>query len=242
MAFQELLRQHQAALGRKASLLATLATTTLVDDSRVQDSADDPIENEGTDLVALADGENKIVMLHTTGPHFTMANAETLLAASVSRHATSDWWYSDAHLYQVVLQPVQRRAVAPEDPQAKLGFVGPQHDAPEALPQTGTVVVGREIGYAAVHDMGRMSSSMLAFSYGPDVVASTLNALDEHDLGLSVRQWARQGVSQGQIQIADEPYFSISMPLTNALGATQVPGAQLCERLRRHGAGRQAHD
>ena len=227
MAFQELLRQHQAILSRKASLLATLATTTLVDDSRVQNSADDPIENEGTDLVALADGENKITLLHTTSPHLTMADAEQLLAASVSRHVTSDWWYSDGHLYQVALQPVQRRTAAPEDPQAKLDFVGPQHDAPEAPPQSGTVVVGREIGYAAVHDMGRMSSAKLAFSYGPEVVASTLTALNEHDLELSVQRWARQGVFQGQIQIADEPYFSISIPLTNALGATQGPDAHL---------------
>ena len=200
LTFKALLHQRQAALSRKANLLATLAAVTLTDDPALQDSADNPLETEGSDLVVLTDGDNKITALHTTNPHFTASDAEGLLSRSVSRGATSDWWYAGGALYQVVLQPVQRR-VSPEDP------------------PSGTVVVGREIGYAAVHDMGRMSSSGVAFSYGADVVASTLTPLDEHELG----QRARGMASEGQIQIRDEPYFAISVPLTDA----PAPSARL---------------
>jgi signal transduction histidine kinase/ActR/RegA family two-component response regulator len=197
LTFQALLHQRQTALSHKANLLATLAAVTLTDDPTLQDSADNPLETEGSDLVALADGHNKITALHTTNPHFAAGDVEQLLASSLARGATSDWWYTGATLYQVVLQPVQRRE-APDDP------------------QSGTVIVGREIGYAAVHDMGRMSSSQLAFSYGTDVVASTLTPLDEHELG----QRAQGLPARGQIQIQDEPYFAISVPLTDAPAPT----------------------
>jgi signal transduction histidine kinase len=216
------------ALSRKANLLATLAAVTLTDDPTLQDSTDNPLETEGSDLVALADGSNNITALHTTNPHFTVGDAEQLLARSVSRGATSDWWYSGGALYQVVLQPMQRRTAPPEDPQSALGFVGPHHDVPDN-PQAGMVVVGREVGYAMVHEMGRMTSSKLAFSYGTDVVASTLAPLDEHELGYRVQGLTMEGLAtqglttQGQIQIRDEPYFAISLPLTDA----PAPAARL---------------
>ncbi len=228
LTFEGLLQQRQAALVRKANLLTTLATVTLADDPKVQDSADNPIANEGTDLVAVADDDNKITLLHTTNQHLTMSTVEPLLAASMSRGAPSDWWYFEGRLYQVVLQPVQRRTAAPKDPQSRFGFVVPQHDAPEAPPQKGTIVVGREVGYAAVHDMGRMSSSMLAFSYGSDVVASTLTALNEHELGTNAADLAKDGgTTERQIQIGNEPYFAISVPLTDAVGQAQGAGARL---------------
>src|SRR5579863_1843007 len=104
MTFEGLLGQRQKALSRKANLLATLAAVTLTDDPTLQASADDPLQTEGYDLVALADGNNKITALHTTNPHFTAADGEQLLARSLSRGATSDWWYANGTLYQVVLQ------------------------------------------------------------------------------------------------------------------------------------------
>src|ERR1700683_5060739 len=91
--FEGLLHQHQVALSRKANLLATLAEVTLTDDPTVQDSADNPLATEGSELVALADNDNKITALHTTNRHLTTNDAEQLLGQSLSRRATSDWWY-----------------------------------------------------------------------------------------------------------------------------------------------------
>jgi signal transduction histidine kinase len=153
-----------------------------------------------------------------------MNDAEQLLGQSLRRRATSDWWYSGGHLYQVVLQPVQRQTAPPEDPQSALGFVGPKHEVPDNPGQAGTVVVGREVGYATVHEMGRMSSSKLAFTYGADVVASTLSALDEHELSQSAQKLATQNqASDMQLQIDREPYVAISVPLTDG----PAPGARM---------------
>jgi signal transduction histidine kinase/ActR/RegA family two-component response regulator len=222
LTFQALLHQHQATLSRKANLLATLAAVTLTDDPRLQNSADNPLETEGSDLVALSDGDNRITTLHATDPHFTAGDAEQLLARSLRRGVSSDWWFTRGTLYQVVLQPVQRQ-VAPADRPSDTMIAGPRRQASQDL-QSGTVIVGREVGYAAVHDMGRMSSSKLAFSYGGDIVASTLTPLDEHELGQRIQGLASQGqAAQGQIQIQGEPYFAISVALTDA----SAPGASL---------------
>ena len=177
--------------------------------------ADNPLENEGSDLVALADSDNKITAFHTTNPHFSTGDVQQLLTGSLNRAATSDWWYNGGTLYQVVLQPVHRYK-APDDPQSRPGFVGPHHEILDD-PQTGTVIVGRELGYTAVHDMGRMSSSNLAFSYGTDVVASTLSSLDERELGQQTQSLTTQSpATQGQIRIQNEPYFAISVALNDA--------------------------
>ena len=212
--FEALLHQRQVALSRKANLLATLAAVTLTNDPTVQHTTDNPLETEGSDLVAVADGNNKITALHATNRHFSKADAEELLARARSRGATSDWWRTGGTLYQVVLQPVGRRTTTP-DPEAAEHLVGPRREESDER-QTATVIVGREVGYAAVHEMGRMAFSSVAFSDGPHVVISTLTPLDEHELSERAEGLATQGVTtQGQLAIEGEPYFAISVPLTN---------------------------
>ena len=167
MTLQLLLHQREALLSRKASLLAALASVTLDDDPTLQNSADNPLDTEGNDLVILADGSNKITALHTTNARFKTADAHKLVLHSAGR-AGADWWYAGGSLYQIVVQHVDN------------------HSA-ETGGSRETVVVGREIGYSAVHDLGRVSASEVAFSYRGDIAASTLMPLDEGDLGAKMR-------------------------------------------------------
>jgi signal transduction histidine kinase/ActR/RegA family two-component response regulator len=199
LTYLAMLHEHQLALGRKADLLATLADLTYFDEGEAtfQQSTDNPLETDGSDLVVLADGNHQIMTLHTTNPHFTPAIAQALILKSLGKKADSDWWYAGGALYQVAVQPVQRRP-SPDNT------------------QLGTVVVGREIGYSAVHNLGRTHASDLAFSYGGDVVTSTLGPLDEHELNQQVRDLQ----SSGQIQIANQQFYAISVGLTDGPGPT----------------------
>jgi signal transduction histidine kinase len=200
LTYLAMLHEHQLALARKADLLATLADLTYFDEPTFQQSTDNPLETDGSDLVVLADGNHEIMTLHTTNPAFTPAMAQKLLISSVAKKATSDWWFAGGALYQVAVQPVNRRP-------------SPENN------QLGTVVVGREIGYSAVHNLGRTHSAELAFSYGGNVVTSTLGPLDEHELD----QQSHDLESSAQIHIANQQFYAISVGLTDGPG----PNARL---------------
>jgi signal transduction histidine kinase/ActR/RegA family two-component response regulator len=200
LTYLAMLHEHQLALGRKADLLATLADLTSWDQPTFQQSTDNPLETDGSDLVVLADGNHQIMTLHTTNPKFTPVIAQQLLLSSLARKSVSDWWYAGGALYQVAVQPVNRR---PSPDNAQLG----------------TVVVGREIGYSAVHNLGRTHSADLAFSYDGKIVTSTLGPLDEHELD----QQAGNLGPTGQIRIANQQFYAISVGLTDGSG----PAARL---------------
>ncbi|MDR3721105.1 MAG: ATP-binding protein [Candidatus Acidoferrales bacterium] len=197
LTYLAMLHEHQLALGRKADLLATLADLTYWDAPTFQQSTDNPLETDGSDLVILADDNHQIIMLHTTNPRFTPAVAQQLVLSSLGKKSTSDWWYAGGALYQVAVQPVHRRP------------------SPDNM-QLGTVVVGREIGYSATHNLGRTHSAELAFSYGGDVVSSTLSPLDEQELG----QQAHDLQSSAEVRIGNQQFYAISVGLTDDPGPT----------------------
>jgi HAMP domain-containing protein len=102
---------------------------------------------------------------------------------------TTGWWYSGTHLYQVVLQP----------------FYG---GTPTKSNLAGTVIVGRGINPA--NELGRVSSSQLAFRYGSDIVASTLPPLKEREFARQLRTGAWQDV-----KIDGERFLASSVELTS---------------------------
>jgi len=191
LTFMAMLHEHQNALNRKADLLATLADLTYFDAATFQQSTDNPLETDGSDLVVLADGNHQLMTLHTTNPRITAAIAQGLLLNSIAKKTTKDWWYVDGSLYQVAVESVNRR---------------PSTDNS----QLGTVVVGREIDYAAVHNLDRSHSADLAFTYDGKVVTSTMGPYDEHDLNEQVS--ALQ--SSGEVEIGGQQFYAISVGLT----------------------------
>jgi signal transduction histidine kinase/ActR/RegA family two-component response regulator len=190
LTLQLLLHQREALMSRKASLLATLASVTLDDDPTLQDSADNPLDTEGNDLVILTDGSNKITALHTTNPSFKTADAQQLVLHSTGRNG-ADWWYAAGSLYQVVAQHVENQSEETGDKRE-------------------TVIVGRELGYSVVHDLGRVSAGEVAFSYQGNIATSTLLPLNEYDLGAKMRATPQLG----DVQIGGEEFYGLSLPLT----------------------------
>jgi signal transduction histidine kinase/CheY-like chemotaxis protein len=189
MTFQVLIHQRQIALSRKAVLMATLGALSNGDPEEFADSTDDPLRTEGTDLVALAQPDGTITAFHTTNPSLQIGVAEQLFDASLAKHRMADWWVAGGSIYQVALQPVDK---APTDKETR-----------------GFAIVGQEMGYRSVRDLGRISSSEVVFSYGKDVVISTLAPLDEQELGRKLKDWA----APEPIQIGNNRYYAGSVVL-----------------------------
>ncbi len=200
LTFMAILHEHQNALNRKADLLATLADLTYFDSSTFQQSTDNPLETDGSDLVVLADGNHQLMTLHTTNPRMTPAVAQSLLIGSVAKNCAKDWWYVDGALYQVAIEPVHRR---------------PNSDNS----QLGTVIVGREIDYSAVHNLDRSHSADLAFTFDGKVVTSTMGPYDEHELNQQIGSLQ----SSGEVMISGQRFYAISVGLTDGEG----PGARM---------------
>ena len=232
MTFDVLFRQKQTALARKADLLATQAAMAAAPDD-VQDTdqgnaqhasqagsqaaptsasasdpdadalsgAADPLESDGSDVVAVADTPDKYVVLHSRETNFPPAEAEQMLKRSLASGSRADWWYVGGALYQVALQ--------------RIGS-GP-----------GTVIVGREIDYRAVHDLGRMSDSEVVFTFDQNVVASTFRPIEEEEAGQALR-----AASSGQMNVSGEKFFADSEQLSIAAPARSraSPGPEILQR------------
>jgi signal transduction histidine kinase len=189
LTFDVLLHQHQKALARKADLLATKAAMAGDgEDIETTQSSNNTLESDGSDLVAVADGSNKIVVLHASQSNFPTADAREVLGRSLAKGSASDWWYVGGSLYQVALQQIGHGS--------------------------GTVIVGREIDYRVVHDMGRISASQVVLTYDRNVVASTLRSIEDQEAGKKLQN-ARL---PGEIQIGDDQFFADFLNLNSGSG------------------------
>jgi signal transduction histidine kinase len=189
LTFDVLLHQHQKVLARKADLLATRAA--MAGDGAHGDethSSADTLESDGSDLVAVADESNKIAVLHSSQSSFRVAEAQEMLRQSVEKGSASDWWYVGGSLYQVALQKIGRGS--------------------------GTLIVGREIDYRVMHDMGRITASQVIFSYDRNIVASTLGPIEEQEAGKKLQNalWPRQ------LEIGGYQFFADSLVLNSGSG------------------------
>ena len=188
-AFDVLLHQDQYVLARKADLLATKAAMAGEgNDADETESSADPLESDGSDLAAVADGSNRIVVLHSSQSNFSTDDARKMFARSVAKGTSSDWWYISGSLYQVALHQIGHG--------------------------TGTIIVGREIDYRAVHDMGRVSASHVVFSYDRNVVASTLRPIEEQEAGNRLQIASLPGL----IEMGDDQFFADSLELNTGSG------------------------
>jgi signal transduction histidine kinase len=189
--FEILQRQRQAIMARKADLLATSAYLTDDDVNSFLDSTNNPFDTSGTDLMALADVNGKIVALCAPHSDFSAQAMEPLLQASLARKRSSDWWFNQGRLYQVELQPIRSLASNAQGP-------------------TPTVIVGQELDDRSIRDLGHLLSSEVALSYNGHIVTSTLDSYREAKLATQLASHD----SHDQIKLATERYFASSVQLT----------------------------
>ncbi len=189
LTFDVLFHQDQQVLAQKADLLATKAA--MATDGEIAEGAvasENSLESEGSELVAVADASGDIVEFRVRKASLPTIEAQEILWRSLKNRSTADWWYLDGSLYQVALQNFGHGS--------------------------GTVIVGREIDYRAVHDMGRISEGRVAFSYGGNIVVSTFRPIEEQDANTELQSVP----SPRQIAIGGDQFFVDSMPLNNGPG------------------------
>jgi signal transduction histidine kinase/CheY-like chemotaxis protein len=207
LTFGVLLRQDQEALAQKADLLATSAAmsgegqegdeknhnahaTSAWDlyDVDARPSDPDPLRSAGGDLVVFADESGDIKKLRSTKTNLPATEVQEAINRSYKNRSTADWWFLGGALYQVAIQPIGH---------------GPAE-----------VIVGREIDYRAIHDMGRISAAQVAFSYGGKLVGSTFRPIEEQEASKKLLN----GSVPREVEIGGEQFFADSIRLNTSAG------------------------
>ncbi len=158
--FRNVQREREVALESSARLMANLPSLKALMTSRhaptIQDASTEMFRLSGGDLFALIDSSNQFVGFHTRAPGVGREQAQQLLQHRNFLDEPRQWWFSDGHLYEVVLTPI---------------YFG--RPADNAL--LGVVAVGDEMNAAVAREVSQIAASQVAILCGHDVVVSTLN-------------------------------------------------------------------
>jgi len=193
--FRSFQRQREITLASLAELLAGLpslkALMTTQDAATIQDASAGIWRLAPSDVFVLADRAGKVVAIHTAPPGITRGDAQKLLNASLRADQPSFWWYAAGHLYQVFLRPIYFGH--PEDG-STLGMLG----------------VGHEISETVAREVSRIASSQVAFFYGQSLIASTLDPMQEPELGrVMAADLSDMGSSApAEIRLGGETFFA----------------------------------
>ena len=196
--FQDFRHERETMLTRDVALLAdtplTRAIMTSTDPVTIQDASQDVWQHARSDLFVLADRNGKVVALHTRTPGFTREAAEQYFKQSLDEDDPSHWWFGAHHLYQAFVQPVYRGSSAEG---TLLGFL----------------VIGYEINDRLAREMGKVAASQVAFSYGNEVVATTLSPAQMQSA--SVRDLIAGSVQSDprDVRVGSESFLATSLTL-----------------------------
>src|SRR5258707_8763453 len=138
-----------------AYLPLTRAIMTAHDPATIQDASKDVWQLTTSDLLVLVNRSGKAVALHTKSPGFTGEAAQQYFERSLHEEDSSHWWFGDHHLYQTFVQPV---------------YFGSKTEGP----LLGFLIIGYEIDGRLAREVSKVSASQVAFSYGDEIVATTL--------------------------------------------------------------------
>ena len=208
-AFQDFRQERETMLTSDVALLAdiplTRAIMTSTDAATIQDASQDVWQHvrSSCDLFVLVNRSSHVVALHTKTAGFTRDDAEEYLQQSLNGDEgdSSHWWYGGHHLYQAFVQPIYRGSPADG---ALLGFL----------------VTGYEINDRLAEQVSKVAGSQVAFSYGNEVVATTLSSAQvqggiQNLVGGSVQNDPRD------IEIGKEHFLATSLVLSGS-GSTPV--------------------
>jgi len=157
--FQNFQHDREVMLTRSAELVADLPITraimTAQDPATIQDASKDVWQLTGSDLLALVNRNGTVVALHTKSKGFTREGAQQYFERSLNEADSSHWWFGAHHLYQTFVQPV---------------YFGSKTEGP----LLGFLIIGYEIDDRLAREVSKVSASQVAFSYGDEIVATTL--------------------------------------------------------------------
>lgn len=197
--FRNFQHDREMTLTHSAELVAYLPITrsimTASDPATIQDASKDLWPLTGSDLLAMADRNGAVVALHTKTAGFTRAAAQNYFERSLSEEDSSHWWYGNHHLYQTFVQPV---------------YFGSKTDGS----LLGFLIIGYEIDNRLAGEISKVSASQVIFSYGDEIVATTLPAEQEHDSAVHQLVASPPQSSTRDVEVGKEDFVATSLDLS----------------------------
>jgi signal transduction histidine kinase len=195
--FQNFQHDREVMLTHSAELVANLPITRAImtahDPATIQDASKDVWQLTGSDLLVLTNRNGAVVALHTKSAGFTRDAAQKYFESAINEEDSSHWWFGDHHLYQTFVQPV---------------YFGAKTEGP----LLGFLVIGYEIDDRLAREVSKVSASQVAFSYGDEIVATTLTPTQvqgAHGLAVAFAQNALRDVEVGK-----EDFVATSLDLS----------------------------
>src|SRR6202453_1456143 len=198
--FQNFRHDREVMLTRSAELVADLPITRAImtahDPATIQDASRDVWQLPRSDLLVLADRHGTVVSLHTKTEGLTRETAQQYFQQSLTQKDSSHWWFGAHHLYQTFVQPVY---FGSRTEGSLLGFL----------------VIGYEIDDRLAREVSKVSASQVAFSYGDEIVATTLTP--DQSQSPAVRGFS-SGLSQNtprDVEVGHELFLATSLDLSS---------------------------
>jgi signal transduction histidine kinase len=197
--FQNFQHDREVMLTHSAELVAYLPITrsimTAPDIATIQDASKDIWPLTGSDLLVLADRSGKVVALHTKSRGFSVEAAQQYFERSLNEEDSSHWWFGAHHLYQTFVQPVY---FGSKTEGSLLGFL----------------VIGYEIDDRLAREISKVSASQVIFSYGNEIVATTLTSAQAQDPAVrSLAEGALQNLTR-DVEVGKEDFVAASLTLS----------------------------
>jgi signal transduction histidine kinase len=197
--FQNFQHDREVMLAHSAELVAYLPITrsilTTRDPATIQDASKDVWPLTGSDLLVLANRDGKVVALHTKSPGFTRDTAQHYFERSLSEEDPSHWWFGAHHLFQTFMQPV---------------YFGSKTEGP----LLGFLIIGYEIDDRLAREVSKVSASQVAFSYGDEIVATTLTADQAKSVGVRALAAGSPQSSPRDVEVGHEKFVAASLDLS----------------------------
>jgi signal transduction histidine kinase len=202
-AFQDFRHERETMLTNDVALLAYLPITRAIMTSpepvTIQDASQSVWEIANNDLFVLVDRAGRVVALHTKTPGFTREAAEKYFQQSMDEEhsESSHWWLGDHHLYQTFIEPIYRGS---RTEGTLLGFL----------------VIGYEIDNQLAGRVSKVAGSQVAFSYGNEVVATTLRADQVRSDNIQALVTGSIQETPRDVEIGKERFLATSLDLSSS--------------------------
>ncbi len=208
--FRTFQSERESTLSHTVELLADLPTLKAVmttnDMATIQDASAGTWNLSGSDLLALAVPDGKVMAVHAAAAlEISTTAVQEAFTSAIRRPENKQWWFLQGHLYEVFLRPV---------------YFGPSGD--NRL--LGVLALGYEINGALARDVNRIAGSQVTFLYGNTVVATTLSPSRRADFARNTHSiMVSDDIAPVEFQLGNERYLGTSVQL--------APGSDQAVRL-----------
>jgi len=198
--FRNFQHDREVMLAHSAELVAYLPITRAIltppDPATIQDASQDVWPLTGSDLLVLVDRSGKVVALHTKSAGFTREAAQKYFERSLNEDDSSHWWFGAHHLYQTFVQPV---------------YFGSKTEGH----LLGFLIIGYEIDSRLAREVSKVSASQVAFSYGDEIVATTLTLDQAQSPGVRALAAGSSPTASRDVVVGKEHFVATSLDLSS---------------------------